>query len=207
MKLEIPAFINGAKIPGKYAFAVPDAKEHVQLSDNINPQVSWSDFPAATKSFALICHDPDVPSKPDDVNQEGKLVPADLPRVDFFHWVMVDIPVNITSIAEGANANGVTAKGKPAGKTNHGIQGRNSYTEWFDGDEAMGGNYCGYDGPCPPWNDSIIHHYHFTIFALDVDTLGLSGPFSGQDARDAMKGHILDQAEWVGTYSMNPSVG
>jgi phosphatidylethanolamine-binding protein (PEBP) family uncharacterized protein len=41
----------------------------------------------------VICHDPDVPSKGDDVNQEGRGVPASLPRVDFFHWVLVDLPV------------------------------------------------------------------------------------------------------------------
>ena len=48
--------------------------------------------PAGTRSFAIICHDPDVPSQGDDVNQEGRVVPATLPRVDFFHWVLVDLP-------------------------------------------------------------------------------------------------------------------
>lgn len=70
----------------------------------------------------------------------------------------------------------------------------------------MEGVYMGYDGPCPPWNDSILHHYHFTVFALDVETLGLEGEFSGQDAQEAMKGHILAQASHMGTYSMNPNV-
>ncbi|MCP5499683.1 MAG: YbhB/YbcL family Raf kinase inhibitor-like protein [Leptospiraceae bacterium] len=206
MKIETSAFKNGTKIPGKYAFAIPDAKEHAKLSNNLNPELSWKDFPTGTKSFALICHDPDVPSRGDDVNQEGKLVPAELPRVDFFHWVLIDIPVSVTSIPEGADSKEVTAKGKPAGKTPYGVRGKNSYTEWFAGDTSMGGDYCGYDGPCPPWNDSILYHYHFTIYALDVERLGLSGVFSGEDARKAMEGHILDKAEWIGTYSMNPSV-
>ena len=70
----------------------------------------------------------------------------------------------------------------------------------------MGGVYGSYDGPCPPWNDSIVHHYHFTVYALDVETLGLSGEFGGDDVRQAIEGHVLAQAEHVGTYSMNPAV-
>ena len=58
------------------------------LSANRNPDFAWSDAPAGTRSFALVCHDPDVPSRGDDVNQEGRVVPASLPRVDFFHWVL-----------------------------------------------------------------------------------------------------------------------
>jgi phosphatidylethanolamine-binding protein (PEBP) family uncharacterized protein len=70
----------------------------------------------------------------------------------------------------------------------------------------MGGTYGGYDGPCPPWNDSIMHHYHFQLFALDVETLGLDGPFTPDDARKAMADHILAESSWMGTYTMNPSV-
>ena len=53
------------------------------MSDNKNPHLQWSDLPAGTRSLVLICHDYDVPSKGDDVNQEGKTVSANLPRVDF----------------------------------------------------------------------------------------------------------------------------
>lgn len=63
------------------------------MSDNKNPHLQWSDLPAGTRSLVLICHDYDVPSKGDDVNQEGKTVPANLPRVDFYHWVMIDLPL------------------------------------------------------------------------------------------------------------------
>ena len=70
----------------------------------------------------------------------------------------------------------------------------------------MKGDYGGYDGPCPPWNDEIVHHYHFTVYALDVATLGLSGRFGGPEALKAMQGHILDQASWIGKYSLNPMV-
>ena len=50
----------------------------------------------------LICHDFDVPSRGDDVNKSDREVPADLPRVDFFHWVMVDIAPGLGAIGEGA---------------------------------------------------------------------------------------------------------
>jgi Raf kinase inhibitor-like YbhB/YbcL family protein len=148
-----------------------------------------------------------VPSRGDDVNQEGRQVPADLPRVDFFHWVLVNLPATLGEIAEGSHSAAVTPNGKPgpalADGSRHGI---NDYTGWFAGDGQMKGNYFGYDGPCPPWNDSIRHRYVFTVFALDVEQLPLEGAFTGQQARDAMAGHILAQASLTGTYSLNPAV-
>ena len=74
------------------------------------------------------------------------------------------------------------------------------------GDGDMRGDYYGYDGPCPPWNDSIKHHYVFTIYALDVKELRLTGPFNGKDALQAMSPHILDKASITGIYSLNPSL-
>ena len=81
--------------------------------------------------------------------------------------------------------------------------GINSYTDWFAGDADMGGDYGGYDGPCPPWNDSIIHHYHITVYALDVETVELDGAFTGADALSAIKGHVLAEVSHMGTYTMN----
>ena len=66
----------------------------------------------------------------------------------------------------------------------------------------MGGDYGGYDGPCPPWNDSIMHHFHFTVFALDVQLLDLKGAFTGAGVLAAMKGHVLDQESHMGTLSV-----
>ena len=71
----------------------------------------------------------------------------------------------------------------------------------------MGGNYFGYDGPCPPWNDEILHHYVFTVYALDVPKLAVSGDFACRDALKAMEGHILDRAVLTGTYTLNPKLG
>ncbi len=206
MKVEINSWADGAPIPAKFAFGKIPTEGHFELSDNVNPRVAWSDAPEETRSFAIIVHDPDVPSSGDDVNQEGKVVPKDLPRVDFYHWVLVNIPVHVLEIPEGADSLGVTPKGKSAGQQTYGKTGINSYTDWFAGQADMGGQYGGYDGPCPPWNDSIIHHYHFTVYALDVEELPLDGAFTGPDAISAMKGHVLGKATQVGTYSMNPDV-
>ena len=94
-------FMNNKPIPPEYAFCAPDPKSRITLSKNLNPGLAWQDLPPNARSLALICHDPDVPSKGDDVNQEGRSVPASLPRVDFFHWVLVDLPTSVTAVAEG----------------------------------------------------------------------------------------------------------
>ena len=125
MKLSSPNFSDGAPVPGTNAFCVPDPANHVTLAPNRNPALAWSDLPAGTKSLVLLCHDPDVPTRPDDVNQEGRVVPSDLPRFDFFHWVLVDIPPTAGGIAEGSHADGVTPRGKPGpdapGGMRHGL--------------------------------------------------------------------------------------
>ena len=200
-------FKEGGSIPSQLAFCKPDDASHAALSANLNPHLKWSDVPPQTQSFALICCDPDVPSKPDDVNQQGRLVPSDLPRVDFYHWVLVDIPASTRSIAKGSHSDCVTARGKTGPNAPDGMRhGENNYTDWFAGDANMGGNYFGYDGPCPPWNDSIIHHYHFTLYALSVDSVPLEGSFGGAEVLKAIESHIIESASLIGTYSMNPSV-
>jgi Raf kinase inhibitor-like YbhB/YbcL family protein len=203
MKLSIEGWQDGAPIPAKFAFGKIPSEGRFETSDNISPAISWSDIPEGTKSFALICHDPDVPSSGEDVNIEGKEVPASLPRVDFYHWVLVNIPASITQLEEGVASNGVTPKGKMPGTKPYGTAGLNNYTDWFAGDTDMGGDYGDYDGPCPPWNDSIIHHYHFTVYALDTDKIDLPEPFTGPDALAAIEGHVLDKASYMGTYTMN----
>jgi Raf kinase inhibitor-like YbhB/YbcL family protein len=68
----------------------------------------------------------------------------------------------------------------------------------------MAGDYFGYDGPCPPWNDAIVHHYVFTVYALDLDRLPIEGVFTGAQAIAAMQGHVVAQASITGTYTLNP---
>lgn len=204
MRLTSPNFNDGDPLPAPYAFAVPDPDTHIDHSDNRNPALEWADVPEDTLSFALLCIDLDAPSAPDDVNQEGKTVPADLPRVEFSHWVLVDIPADTRSIAEGAYADGgVVPKGKP-GLTDGPREGINDYTSWFQGDPDMEGVYKGYDGPCPPWNDSIPHRYDITVHALDIGSVPVRGDFTADDVRTAIEGHVLDQASIRFTYSLNP---
>ena len=205
MQLSSASFADGQAIPGEFAFAVPDATSRIKLSANRNPHLRWEGAPAGTRSFALLCCDPDVPSRGDDVNQDGRSVPASLPRVDFYHWVLVDLPAGTTEIRAGEYSNAVTPRGKPGPAAPHGArQGINDYAGWFAGDQDMSGDYYGYDGPCPPWNDELIHRYVFTVFALDVEQCEVSGRFGGADVLRAIEPHVLAQASLTGTYALNP---
>lgn len=207
MKLTSQSFQDGGVIPGRCAFAVPDPKTHVRLSDNRNPALSWSGAPAGTRSFALLCIDADAPTRGDDVNQEGRSVPRALPRAEFMHWAMVDIAASVSQLDEGACSQGVTPRGKaqppgPAGSR----QGVNDYTGWFKADPTMAGTYRGYDGPCPPWNDERPHHYRFELHALDLARCAVADGFTVADVRRAIAGHVLATAAITGLYTLNPAV-
>lgn len=194
-------------IPARFAFGKLADDAPMALSNNLSPHLAWSDAPAATRSFVLLCVDPDVPSVADDVNQDGRTLGVDLPRVDFYHWVMINIPADVTELATGQCSDGVTIGGKkqPAGPAGS-RQGLNDYTGFMAGNPDMAGQYFGYDGPCPPWNDERLHHYVFSVYALDVVSLDLPAEFTGQDTQAAMEGHIIGRASLTGTYTLNPSV-
>jgi Raf kinase inhibitor-like YbhB/YbcL family protein len=203
MQLRSDSFNDGDFIPTQYALGKTSAEGQIDLSDNKNPHLAWSDLPEGTKSVAILCIDTDAPTKPDDVNQEGRMVPADLPRAEFSHWVLVDLAPDAT-IAAGAFSDGVTAKGKDGPEGPQGTRrGINDYTGWFAGDPDMAGDYYGYDGPCPPFNDSIVHHYRFTAYALDVERVAVDGKFTSADVLVAIDGHILGEATILGKYKIN----
>lgn len=192
-------------IPGAFAFCIPAKEGHVTFGPNRSPEVRWSRGPAGTASYALIMRDSDAPGV-DEINKEGHTIPPKLKRIVFYHWVLVDIPATVTALPAGADSNGVTVGGKAPGPSKYGVRGVNDYTSWFASDPKMAGTYGGYDGPCPPWNDSIAHRYHFTVYALNVPSLKLSGTFTGGDARKAMRTHMLARGEVVGLYTLNPAV-
>ena len=206
MRLWSDSWVNGERIPTRFAAGRPDGQGGVTFSDNLSPHLAWSEVPAGTQSFALICHDFDVPSRGDDVNKSDREVPADLPRVDFFHWVMVDLPASLAELKEGQFSRGFTARGKsgPAVEAMPGARhGLNDYTGWFADNAEMAGDYFGYDGPFPPFNDSLIHHYVFTVYALKVERAPVEGKFTGAQVRAAIYPHVLAEATHSGTYTLN----
>ena len=205
MKLTSESFQPGSPIPERYALCKRDPKTKVTFADNLSPHLAWSGLPEATQSLVVICHDSDAPTRPDDVNKEGRVVPASLARADFTHWVLVDLPKTVGSLTEGAFSRGVTPHGKPATEGPFGTrQGLNDYTGWFAGDEDMSGQYFGYDGPCPPWNDARVHNYHFTLYALKVARCPVDGAFTRADVLKAIAPHTLGTAVISGTFSFNP---
>jgi Raf kinase inhibitor-like YbhB/YbcL family protein len=143
LQVSSSAFSNGATIPTVYTCDGQD----------VAPPLEWSGVPKQTRSFAVICEDPDAPSG------------------TFTHWVLYDVPASAHGIGEQASI------GK-AGVNDFGTQR--------------------FGGPCPPKRDSA-HHYHFHVYALDLDSLGPAG-LSKRDAMKAMRGHVLAEGELVGAY-------
>ncbi len=201
-EIQIGGISDGEPIPSKFAFCAG-----AEMGDNLSPAISWSGAPDGTRSFVITCSDPDCPSDGTDVNVEGRTVPASLPRVEFVHWLLADIPASCTGLDEGADADGIVAKGKSVdGGACGGARGRNDYTGWFEGDPDMGGFYFGYDGPCPPSNDEIVHHYVYSVHAIDTDSLGLGAGYDIAELRAAMSGRVLASSSITGTYTLNPAL-
>jgi len=147
------------------AFAHNDhiPKRHTGDGDDLSPSLSWSELPAGTKVLAVICDDPDAPTpKP------------------WVHWVIYNIPADMTLLPEGVAAGGRVRE--PAGTA----QGVNSW------------GTLGYRGPAPPRGHGL-HHYHFKLYALD--TRLEVGPAADKDAvLAAIKGHVLAEGELIGVY-------
>jgi Raf kinase inhibitor-like YbhB/YbcL family protein len=208
LKVTVDSIKDGGTIPNKYAFCAPAAQGHTTAGSNINPSISWSKGPSGTKSYAVILYDTDSPAEQrEKMNKEGVTMTADIPRKNFFHWILADIPPTVTSIKEGADSSARVVHGKPATPSAAGLRGLNDYTKVTASNDAMKGQYYGYDGPCPPWNDDNVHHYHFTVYALSVSSLGLPKDFDGPGTMDAMKGKIVAQGEVLGLYTQNPAKG
>jgi hypothetical protein len=199
MRIRSDSFENGKPIPAEFAMGQADG-----FAGNRNPHLAWDEVPQGTRSFALLCIDPDAPTVPETVGRDDLEIPVEQPRGEFIHWTMIDIAADARAIAAGSCSDGITAKGKrnPPGPPRS-RQGLNDYTGWFAGDAGMGGDYSGYDGPYPPFNDLRTHRYFFRLFALDVEKLAVPERFSASDVFRAMHGHVLGEALVHGTYSLN----
>ena len=101
-------------------------------------------------------------------------------RRPWVHWLLYKIPADAAGLPEGVPRGATPAK--PAGM----LQGRNSWGR------------LGYGGPAPPKGHSV-HHYHFTLFVLDR-ALDVFHSLTKEQLWRAMSGHVIDQAELVGTY-------
>jgi hypothetical protein len=145
--------------------------------------------------------DPDVPADFTDAGKAGKVIARNAKRQDFYHYALVNIPADVTAIAGGDAAK------KPAvGEQLVNDMGLNTYVA----------ELTQYGGPCPPWNDARVHHYHFIVLALDdkapvtAPTLR-KGEISANDPNTAK--HTLDRllesksvlakGVVVGTYTLN----
>ena len=151
VKLDVSstAFDDGGRIPVKYTCS----------GEDVSPDIQWSVGPAATESYALIVDDPDAPGGP------------------FTHWVIFNMPSNVTHLKEGVSTDARLDDGS--------IQGKNHFGR------------IGYGGPCPPAGKP--HHYHFNVYALDT-RIGLGPCVSKEALLKAMNGHILAQGELTGIY-------
>jgi Raf kinase inhibitor-like YbhB/YbcL family protein len=130
---------------------------------NTSPQLSWSEAPEGTKSFTVTCYDPDAPT------------PS-----GFWHWVLVDLPADVTSLEAGAGAAGATLPG-------------NAFMCRNDGSEH------GVMGAAPPPGDQV-HRYFFVVHAVGEESLGVDADASAAVVSFNLAFKTLGRAIVMGTY-------
>ena len=189
MRVTVEGIESGKPIPPQFALCKATEDGKSTKGENIRPTIAWEGAPKETQSFAVIISDPDVPADFTDAGQEGKTLDADMPRQLFYHWALVDIPADIRQL-EGGNARKNPVTGRAL---------KNDLVAYVPNPRQYG-------GPCPPWNDLRLHHYYFTVYALDVPKLELRPNATARDAVEALKAHTLRTGEVVGTYALNPAL-
>lgn len=153
MEISSTAFKNEAKIPIRYV--MPGAG-----GQNVSIPVSWTGTPPGTKSFALSMVDPHPVAR------------------NWVHWLVINIPANVTSLEEGASR----------AKMPHGcIELKNSFGE------------AGYGGPQPP-KGTGDHPYVITVYALSAEKLDLPHNVSLPAFSKALEGKVLGSATITGKY-------
>jgi phosphatidylethanolamine-binding protein (PEBP) family uncharacterized protein len=203
LTLTVEGLASGVLLPPRHAFCV-SAPAGAAPGPDISPALAWSAGPAGTRSYALFATDPDVPADFTPANQKGRIIAAAAARREIYHWALVDIPATRTSLDQGAESTGLVPHGKPVGTVAHGRRIANDYSKFLAGDPAMAGSYGGWDGPCPPWNDERVHHYHFRLYALSIDHLP-TVPADAAEAEAAVAPFVLAKGETVQTYTLNPN--
>jgi Raf kinase inhibitor-like YbhB/YbcL family protein len=152
LTLKSGVFDNGDTIPSKYTCVGAD----------ISPPLTWAGVPKTARSLVLIVDDPDAPD-------------PRAPKKTWVHWVLYNIPANISGLPEGMRS----ATLPPGTK-----EGLNDWKQ------------TGYGGPCPPIGR---HRYYHKLYALDTILKGMNTPTKTR-IEAAMKGHVIAQTELVGTY-------
>ena len=155
VKLEITssAFKDQEKIPTQYIMPGAGGK-------NISVPLSWKNIPSGTRSFALSVVDPHPVAQ------------------NWVHWLVINIPPNISSLEEGASR-----KKMPPGS----MELKNSFGD------------IGYGGPQPP-KGTGDHPYVFTLYALSVEKLDLGVNTSLSAFKKTLEGKILDSTTITGKY-------
>jgi Raf kinase inhibitor-like YbhB/YbcL family protein len=138
--------------------------DQVAAAGNTSPQLTWSDVPEGTQSFTITCFDPDAPT------------PS-----GFWHWVLVDVPADVTSLATGVGAEG--GAGLPAGA----FMCRNDA-----GSKA-------FMGAAPPQGDQV-HRYYFVVHAVKEPALGVDSDMSPAVVSFNLAFKTLGRAIIHGTY-------
>ena len=133
-------------------------KKYTCDAEDISPDLKWSGVPQGAKSLALICDDPDAPV--------GTWV----------HWVLFNIPADVTMLPAGIPPDATLQNGARHGK--------NDFRK------------LGYGGPCPPGG---THRYYFKLYALDT-ALNLESGSTKAQLLAAMEGHILAEGQLMGKY-------
>ena len=132
---------------------------------NTSPALSWSNAPKGTKSFAITMYDKDAPT-----------------GSGWWHWVVFDIPANVSSIA--TNSGDVLSNLMPKGA----IQSITDYKKF------------GYGGACPPVGHGA-HQYLITIYALDTQKLGIDKGANPALAGFMINSHTIAKASIVAYYA------
>jgi Raf kinase inhibitor-like YbhB/YbcL family protein len=162
------AFVLSSSDP-QLAISVPliyTAKAFGCSGGNLSPELRWSGAPAGTQSFVVTLFDRDERSTPSG----------------WWHWVVYNLPKNISSLPQGAGAEHSSAL-LPA----EALQGRTDL-----GEDA-------YHGPCPAKGDPP-HRYVFTVYALNVAKLPVPADSSGAMVTSIVQEHLLGKAVFVAHY-------